>query len=59
MECVGKLELDRGWTLKLPKPSRSKVYGQVPRGHLAHGNKSELILSHTMQVLLSTADLKP
>lgn len=59
MESVGKLEPDRGWLLQLLKPSRPKVYGQVPRGRLARGNKNELIISCTMQVLLSTAHLQP
>lgn len=59
MESVGKLELDRGWLLPLPKSSRPKVYGQVPRGCLACGNKNELIISCTTQVLLNTADLQP
>lgn len=42
--------------MQLPEPSRSKVYGQVAWGRPAPGNKSELILSCSMQVLLSTAD---
>lgn len=45
VECVGKLELDRVWTLQILEHSRSKVYGQAPRRHPALGNKNELILS--------------
>lgn len=59
MESVGKLELDRGWPLLLPEPSRPKVYGQVPRGRLTRANTNELIISCTTQVLLNTADLQP
>lgn len=44
--------------LQLPEPSRSKVYSQVAGGCPAPGNKSELILSCSTQVLLSTAYLQ-
>lgn len=44
--------------LQLPEPSRSKVYSQVAGERPAPGNKSELLLSCSMQVLLSTADLQ-
>lgn len=44
------------WWSVAPEPSRTKVYSQAAGGLPAHGNKSELILSCSMQVLLSTAD---
>lgn len=44
--------------LQLQEPSRSKVYSQAAGGCPAHGNKRELMLSCSTQVLLSTADLR-